>query len=111
METSPSATNTPPTPPFDYERFVKLIRDELDRSLDPIKQGQERIEVNLAQTYTREVTNLLLKERDERLEALEVDVDEVKKHLGAFWMTTLTRVGAVAGTIAAVLGLWQLLTH
>jgi hypothetical protein len=93
---------------FDYERFVALIRTEMDRSLDPIKQSQQRMETNLAQTYTREVTNLLFQERDARLVEIEETVKGLKESVGAVWMTAVTRIGAIAGTIAAVLFLIQL---
>lgn len=121
QQPQPSQTDTDRAAQF--QALVEIIRTEIRVGVDPLRGDIATLkaaieDVRRAQqlVYTREVMDLKLRERDDAIritreenKELSQDIADLRKTIGAFWMTSLTRVGAVAGTFAAVLGLWQLL--
>lgn len=92
---------------FDYERLVGVIRDELDRSLKPVTEGLARVEAAVDRTYSREVMDEKLRQRDSTISDLRADLEEMRKVVGSFWTNTLIRASAVLGLIGLMLELWK----
>ena len=108
----------------EYRVFLDAVRAEIRAGVEPlskeiggIKEAVERVEKAQSEMYTREVMDLKLKERDERLDALskghedlQASIGAVHSRIGGFWKNTFITAGIVLGPLATVIGLWPHVT-
>lgn len=96
--------------PFDYERLVGVIRAELDLSLKPVTEALGRVEAAVEKTYSREVMDEKLKQRDDRIKLQGDEIKELKTLVGSFWSNALLKASSALGFVALLLELWRAFT-
>lgn len=98
--------------------LIEAVRSEIRAGVAPLseqvlalKDAVQRLEAAQQAMYTKEVTDLKFKERDDRIEALESRLEKLQSGFGSLWQNTATRVGAFIVLGISLFNLWDALTR
>lgn len=96
--------------------LIEAVRSEiragvapLTRDMAALKEAVERLESAQQAMYTKEVTDLKFKERDDRIKALEESLAKLQSGFGSLWQNTAFKVGIFIGLAVSLFNLWDLL--
>lgn len=88
---------------LDYERFLSILREELDRAMAPLAKDIKDVSSDLktmqANTYNREMMDGKLQVITDELKKHDEDLKGIHILIGNSGRELLTRIGAVAGIL------------
>jgi hypothetical protein len=90
----------------DYEWFLRILRDELNRAVDPVaadlKELKDDFRKMQASTYDREMIDERLNRLHEQIKSNSEDLKGIHKLIGNSGRELLERVGVLAGILYTV---------
>ena len=97
---------------LDYEKFLSVLRDELDRAMKPVSDNLKQVSADLktmqANTYSREMMDGKLQVITDELKKHEDDLKTIHRYLGNSGKELLARVASI---ISVVYFLYLLAPH
>lgn len=86
---------------LDYEKFLSVLREELDRAMDPLSKDLKQVSTDLknmqANTYSREMMDGKLQVITDELKKHDEDLKGIHQLIGNSGRELMTRVATVLG--------------
>ena len=90
----PSLFSRPSSELFDYEKFLTVLREELDRAMEPLSDDLKEVSTDLktmqANTYNREMMDAKLQVIRDELKKHEEDLKTIHRYIGNWQGTART---------------------
>ena len=88
---------------LDYEKFLSVLRDELDRAMKPVSDDLKQVSTDLkdmrANTYNREMMDQKLQVLRDDLQKHDEDLKGIHQLIGSSGKALLARVGTIVSIV------------